>query len=167
MFSKMFDKRTGILISAFCCASCFGVLTCELQGVGSVVSAITGSPIALGVLIGGVIGLLYVIFGGMEQVGWVNVFNAIFMYVGVFIAILYLNGVIDGGWVSVNEYYISNGRAVEAGAVLQRRDLACIHHWHSGCRHVQTRWSPASPVRSPHLPEALRPSAVLPCMLFP
>ncbi len=109
MFSKMFDKRTGILISAFCCSSCFGVLTCELQGVGSVVSAITGSPIALGVLIGGVIGLLYVIFGGMEQVGWVNVFNAIFMYVGVFIAILYLNGVIDGGWVSVNEYYINNG----------------------------------------------------------
>ena len=105
MFTKMFDKRTGILISAFCCSSCFGVLTCELQGVGSVVSAISGSSIALGVLIGGIIGLLYVIFGGMEQIGWVNVFNAIFMYIGVFIAVLYLNGVIDGGWQTVNEAY--------------------------------------------------------------
>lgn len=108
MFSKMFDKRTGILVSAFCCASCFGVLTCELQGVGSVVSAISGSTIALGCIIGGIIGLLYVIFGGMEQVGWVNVVNAIFMYVGVFIAVLFLNGVIDGGWTTVNEYYAAN-----------------------------------------------------------
>ncbi len=109
MFTKIFDRKTGIMISALCCSSCFGVLTVELQGVGNVISAITGSPIALGCVIGGIIGLLYVIFGGMEQVGWVNVVNAIFMYVGVFLAILFLNGVIDGGWQTVNEFYIANG----------------------------------------------------------
>lgn len=109
MFTKMFDKRTGILVSAFCVGSCFGVLTCELQGVGTVVSTITGSSIALGCVIGGIIGLLYVIFGGMEQVGWVNVVNAIFMYIGVLLAVFYLNGVIEGGWQTVNELYISRG----------------------------------------------------------
>lgn len=110
MFTKMFDKRTGILVSAFCCASCFGVLTCETQGVGTVVATITGSSIVLGCIIGGIIGLLYVIFGGMEQVGWVNVFNAIFMYIGVLLAVLFMNGVIEGGWQTVNEFYISNGQ---------------------------------------------------------
>lgn len=109
MFEKMFDKRTAILISAFCCSSCFGVLTVETQGVGTVVSAITGSTIAMGCLIGGIIGLLYVIFGGMEQVGWVNVVNAVIMYIGVFIAVFWMNGVIEGGWTTVNEYYASNG----------------------------------------------------------
>lgn len=111
MFEKMFDKRTAILISAFCCGSCFGVLTCETQGVGTVVSALTGSSIVLGCLIGGVIGLFYVIFGGMEEVGWVNVINAIIMYVGAFIIVFYLGHVINGGWAAVNDYFTSSGQA--------------------------------------------------------
>ena len=109
LFEKMFDKRTAIIISAFCCSSCFGILTVEIQGVGSVVSAITGSSIAMGCVIGGIIGLLYVIFGGMEEVGWVNVANAIIMYIGVFIAVLWMHNIIDGGWATVNETYIANG----------------------------------------------------------
>ncbi len=109
MFEKMFDKRTAIMISAFCAGSCFGVLTCETQGVGSVVAALSGSTIALGCVIGGVLGLLYVLFGGMEEVGWVNVINAIFMYVGAFIALALIGGAIPGGWATVNQHFVDAG----------------------------------------------------------
>lgn len=117
--------------------------------------------------IGGIIGLLYVIFGGMEQVGWVNVFNAIFMYVGVFIAILYLNGVIDGGWVSVNEYYINNGEQWKLelfsnGETWRVYIIGTLVAWY-----VQPDGRRPSPVRFPHLPRTLRPSVVPLCMLFP
>lgn len=108
MFAKMFDRRTGILVSAFTCAMAFGVLTCETQGVGTVVSVLTGSDIVLGCVIGGIIGLCYVYFGGMEEVGWVNVFNSIIMYVGAIVIVAYL-GNVNGGWDHVNQTFIDAG----------------------------------------------------------
>lgn len=105
LFNKMFDRRTSIIIAGLGAGTAWGVLTLELQGVGTVVSALTGWSVTIGCIIGGVLALLYVLFGGMKQVGWVNVFNAIFMYIVAFIALFMIGSVLPNGWSGVNEYY--------------------------------------------------------------
>lgn len=109
LFNKMFDRKTSILIAGLGAGTAWGVLTLELQGVGTVVSALTGWNVTVGCIIGGALGLLYVLFGGMKQVGWVNVFNAIFMYIVAIIALFVIGSRLPSGWSGVNDYYINNG----------------------------------------------------------
>ena len=109
MFEHMFDKKTSILMAGLSVGALWGVMTLEIQGVGTVISSLSGWNVAFGCIIGGVIALLYVIFGGMKEVGWVNVFNAIFMYVGIFLALAFLGARLPNGWAGVNEFYISSG----------------------------------------------------------
>ncbi len=109
LFAKMFDRKTSIVMAGIAAGTTWGILTLELQGVGTVLGAITGWNIAFGCFVGGVLSLLYVLFGGMKQVGWVNVFNAIFMYIVAIIAILMIGSRLPAGWDGVNQFFISNG----------------------------------------------------------
>jgi SSS family solute:Na+ symporter len=84
-------------------------MTLEIQGVGAIISSITSGSMVFGCLIGGLIAILYVIFGGMKEVGWVNIINAVFMYLGVFIALAMLGSKLPNGWAGVNEFYQTNG----------------------------------------------------------
>ena len=109
VFTKMFNKKTSLLMAGIAAGTVFGILTLEIQGVGTVIAAMTAWPIAIGCVIGGVIAFLYVIFGGMKEVGWVNVFNAVFMYVGALIALFYIGNVLPEGWAGVNNFYKEGG----------------------------------------------------------
>lgn len=109
LFERMFNRKVAIIMSGMAAGTAWGVMTLELQGVGTIIAALTGWNVIIGCIIGGVIALLYVIFGGMTEVGWVNVFNAIFMYVGAFIAIGYIGSQLPNGWQGVNEYYQNQG----------------------------------------------------------
>lgn len=111
LFEKLFDKKVAILLAGMTADCTWGVITLEMQGVGTVLWAMTGWPIMLCCVVGGIISILYVIFAGMKEVAWVNVINAIFMYVGVIIATIYLGQILDGGWGAVNEYYTSSGNS--------------------------------------------------------
>lgn len=108
-FEKIFDRRTAILVGCVGAGTIWGIMTLELQGVGSIISAITSGSLVIGCVVGGIIAILYVIFGGMKQVGWVNVINAIFMYLGVIVALALLGSKLPHGWAGVNEFYQSNG----------------------------------------------------------
>ncbi len=109
LFAKMFDRKTSIVMAGIAAGTAWGVLTLELQGVGTVLGALTGWNIAFGCVVGGVLSLLYVLFGGMKQVGWVNVFNAIFMYVVAIIAIFVIGSKLPAGWEGVNQFFLDNG----------------------------------------------------------
>lgn len=109
LFAKMFDRKTSIVMAGIAAGTTWGILTLELQGVGTVLGAITGWNHAFGCFVGGVLSLLYVLFGGMKQVGWVNVFNAVFMYIVAIIAILMIGSRLPAGWDGVNQFFISNG----------------------------------------------------------
>lgn len=109
LFEKMFDRKTAVIMAGIAAGTTFGIMTLELQGVGTIIASLTQWPIAVGCVIGGVIAFLYVIFGGMKEVGWVNVFNAVFMYIGVFVAIFYIGGQLPNGWAGVNEFYRAEG----------------------------------------------------------
>ncbi|NLO97638.1 MAG: sodium:solute symporter family protein [Peptococcaceae bacterium] len=106
-FERIFDRRTAVLVGCVGAGTIWGIMTLELQGVGSVISAITSGSMIFGCIIGGIISILYVIFGGMKQVGWVNIINAVFMYLGVIIALAMLGSKLPNGWAGVNEFFQS------------------------------------------------------------
>ena len=108
LFAKMFDHKTSVIMAGIAAGTVWGILTLELQGVGTVLGAITGWDIAFGCAVGGILSLLYVLFGGMKQVGWVNVINAIFMYVVAIIAIFMIGSNLPSGWEGVNNFFVSN-----------------------------------------------------------
>ena len=70
LFAKMFDHKTSVIMAGIAAGTVWGILTLELQGVGTVLGAITGWDIAFGCAVGGILSLLYVLFGGMKQVGY-------------------------------------------------------------------------------------------------
>ena len=60
-------------------------------------------------LLGGVLGVLYVVLAGIKEVGWINVLNAILMYVSVILAMLFLAFKLPGGdFSSVAEFYTAS-----------------------------------------------------------
>lgn len=110
MFENLYNRKVAVLLSAMTAGCTWGVITLEIQGVGIVIASMTGWNLVLCCIVGGIIAYLYVVFAGMKEVAWVNVINAIFMYLGVFIATYYLGKAIDGGWGAVNDFYIASDR---------------------------------------------------------
>lgn len=111
LFSKMYDKKVALILTGMTAGCTWGVITLEMQGVGTILSAMTGWSLIGCCLIGGVIAIMYVIFAGMKEVAWVNVINATFMYLGVIIAAVYIGKALSGGWATVNDYYTSDGNS--------------------------------------------------------
>lgn len=107
----LYDRKVRILIGCVMAPTIFGILTLETQGVGIVMSAMTGWSIREGAIVGGILGLLYVLLAGMKEIGWVNLVNTIIMYVGIVIATVYLTINLPGsGWDTVADYYVSQNQ---------------------------------------------------------
>jgi SSS family solute:Na+ symporter len=56
-------------------------------------------------VVGGLIGVLYVVLAGMKEVGWVNVINCAVMYAGIIVATAWLTFQLPGGWDGVGAHY--------------------------------------------------------------
>lgn len=97
IIKDMYGPGVAIAISCVMAGQVWGVLTLECQGLGIVVSSLTGWNISQAVIVGGVLGILYVVFAGMKQVGAVNVINATVMYIGLIIATIYVASKLPGG----------------------------------------------------------------------
>lgn len=104
---KIYDRKTRTIVTCVMAAMIWGILTLETQGVGIVISALTGWSIQQASILGAVIGILYVLFAGMNQIGWVNMVNTVVMYLGVIVAVVVLGFKIPGGWDSVEQFYAS------------------------------------------------------------
>jgi len=100
---------TRLLVSCVMAGVLFGILTVEAQGIGIIIQALTGWPIHQGAIIGGILGLLYVLLAGMREIGWVNLVNSIVMYVGLILATIFVGAHFAGGYEAVGDYYQSNG----------------------------------------------------------
>lgn len=97
IIKDMYGPGVAIAVSCVMAGQVWGVLTLECQGLGIVVSSLTGWDISQAVIIGGILGILYVVFAGMKQVGAVNVINATVMYIGLIIATIYVASKLPGG----------------------------------------------------------------------
>jgi solute:Na+ symporter, SSS family len=89
----------------------FGILTLEMQGMGIVFSLLCGFSIQSGILIGCLLGCAYVILGGLEEVVFLNVINALVKYVGIVVAMVYLTYQLPQGWSGVEKFYLDANQA--------------------------------------------------------
>ena len=108
LLERLFGKGVRVLVSCVMAGIIFGILTIETQGLGIIISAMTGWSIKYGAMAGGVIGMLYVILAGMKEVGWINLFNAGVMYIGLILATIFLALRLPGGnFDSVTDHFLS------------------------------------------------------------
>ena len=106
----LYGRGTRLLVSCTMAGVVFGILTLETQGIGIIIASMTGWSIRNGAVVGAILGIFYVVFAGMREVGWLNLVNAIVMYVGLILATIFLAFRLPGGnYDSVANYYNSSG----------------------------------------------------------
>ncbi|MDF3002939.1 MAG: Na+/solute symporter [Bacillota bacterium] len=102
----MYGAKNSLAISCVMAGCIWGILTLETQGVGIVIATMTGWGIVQGAIVGGVLGIFYVVLAGMEEVGIVNVINAAVMYIGLIVATIFIALALPGGnFDSVQAFY--------------------------------------------------------------
>jgi SSS family solute:Na+ symporter len=106
----LFGDKTRTLVSCVMAGVVTGLLTLETQGLGILTATMTGWPIRQGAFVGGVIGILYVVFAGMKEIGYLNVINALVKYGGLILATVFLALRLPGGdFSSVKAFYLNAG----------------------------------------------------------
>ena len=108
MFGKLFAPVLTPILAGFTIGYCWLILCVETQGLASVISALTGLPNLTSGVVGILIGVLYVLLAGIEEVGLVNSVNAILMYVFGFIALGVIGICVPNGWVGINNTLVVN-----------------------------------------------------------
>jgi SSS family solute:Na+ symporter len=93
----MFGGAVSGMIACVMAGLIWGILTLETQGLGIIINTLTGWPIVTGCVVGGILGAFYVCLAGMEEVGAVNVINAVVMYVGLIVAVIIIAAALPGG----------------------------------------------------------------------
>ncbi|QOX62171.1 sodium:solute symporter family protein [Anoxybacterium hadale] len=102
----MYGAKNALAISCVMAGCIWGILTLETQGVGIVIATMTGWGIVQGAVVGGILGIFYVVLAGMEEVGIVNVINAAVMYIGLIVATIFIALALPGGnFDSVQAFY--------------------------------------------------------------
>lgn len=102
----MYGAKNSLAISCVMAGCIWGILTLETQGVGIVIATMTGWGIVQGAVVGGILGIFYVVLAGMEEVGIVNVINAAVMYIGLIVATIFIALALPGGnFDSVQAFY--------------------------------------------------------------
>lgn len=102
----MYGKGVSIAVACVMAGNIWGILTLETQGIGIVISTMTGWDIAKGALVGGVLGVFYVVIAGMKEVGLINVVNAVIKYVALILAVLFVALKLPGqNFDTIQTYY--------------------------------------------------------------
>ncbi|MCG8441131.1 MAG: sodium:solute symporter family protein [Caulobacterales bacterium] len=106
LLETLYSRNVRLAASCVMAGSIFGVLTLETQGLGIILSSMTGWDLRLCAALGGGLGVLYVVLAGMKEVGWLNLINASLMYVALVLATVFLALALPGGdFESVAAYY--------------------------------------------------------------
>ncbi len=106
ILERMYGTGMRLMVTSVMAGMMFGAMTLEGQGLGILFSAMTDWEIKTGAIVGGFLGISYVIFAGMKEVGWLNVVNAIIMYIALVTAVIYIGFALpDQGYESVAEFY--------------------------------------------------------------
>ena len=106
VLKKFYSSELELVVSCVMAGVIFGILTLEAQGLGIVISAMTGWSIQQAAVVGSIIGIFYVVLAGMKEVGWINLVNAVVLYVGVILAVIFVAKALPGGdYTSVQEFY--------------------------------------------------------------
>ena len=106
----LYGEGTRLVVSCTMAGVVFGILTIETQGIGIIIASMTGWSIRNGAIVGAILGIFYVVLAGMKEIGWLNLVNAIVMYLGLILATIFLAFRLPGGnYDTVADYYTSSG----------------------------------------------------------
>lgn len=112
LLSRAYGLEVRLLVSCVMAGVLFGILTVEAQGIGIIFATLTDWDIQTGAIVGGVLGIMYVIFAGMREIGWVNLVNAIVMYIGLIVATIFIAFALpEGGFDTVATFYKESDQA--------------------------------------------------------
>jgi solute:Na+ symporter, SSS family len=113
---KIFGERIGWLISAIFPAQLIGICIAEITATATAFYALGGGSIPFApwcILLAVGLTILYILVGGLAQAAWMNIFNAVMLIAGSFLAVFatgsWLAG--HGGWRSVSDAYAQAGTA--------------------------------------------------------
>lgn len=108
----LYGEKTRLAVSCVMAGVVTGLLTVETQGLGILMSTMTGWSIRQGAVAGGIIGILYVILAGMKEVGYLNVINALVKYGGLILATIFLAAKLPNhNFESVRQFYLQENRS--------------------------------------------------------
>ena len=111
LLNKTSGLETRLLVSCVMAGVLFGILTVEAQGIGIIFATLTDWSIQTGAVVGGILGVLYVIFAGMREIGWVNLVNATVMYLGLILATVFVAiSLPNSGFETVGNYFRETGQ---------------------------------------------------------
>jgi SSS family solute:Na+ symporter len=119
---KMFGERIGWLISAVFPAQLIGICIAEVTATAAAFYTLGGGSIPFAphcIVLAVVLTILYVVAAGLMQAAWMNLFNAVMLIVGSFLAVFatgsWLSG--RGGWESIADFYAKSGTAWKTSIV--------------------------------------------------
>ncbi len=113
---KLFGERIGWLISAVFPAQLIGICIAEITATATAFYALGNKSIPFAphcILLAVGLTILYIITAGLMQAAWMNLFNAVMLIVGSFIAVFAVGSWLSGrgGWTVVSDYYAQAGTA--------------------------------------------------------
>jgi SSS family solute:Na+ symporter len=111
LFGQLFGGKTRILVACVMGPLIFGCLCLETQCIAVTFQALTGWSYTAGAIVGGIFGILYVLLAGMKEVSWLNMINAVLMYVAMIVALVAMFFCLPEGWNGVEQTIISNGNS--------------------------------------------------------
>lgn len=97
----IFGKRSGIMISSVNAALGIAMTCLEVETIAVTLSFLTGWEYTICAVIGGILAMLYVLLAGMKEIAWLNLINAIVMYVALILVFICLCFKLPGGWDAV------------------------------------------------------------------
>jgi|MEHZ01.4.fsa_nt_MEHZ011242010.1_12 SSS family solute:Na+ symporter len=106
ILEMLYGPATRLFVSCTMAGVIFGILTIETQGIGIIFASMTGWEIKNGAIVGGMLGICYVVLAGMKEVGWLNLVNGVVMYVGLILAVIFVALALPGNdYSTIMEHY--------------------------------------------------------------
>ncbi|MCI8993930.1 MAG: sodium:solute symporter family protein [Eubacterium sp.] len=99
----IFGKKAGIMTSAINAALGIAMTCLEVETIAITLSMLTGLNYFVCAVIGGILAMLYVVLAGMKEIAWLNLINAILMYVALIAVFICLCVNLPGGWDAVQQ----------------------------------------------------------------
>lgn len=104
----IFGKKPGIMISSVNAALGIAMTCLEVETIAVTLSFLTGWEYTTCAVIGGILAMLYVLLAGMKEIAWLNLLNAIVMYVALIVVFVCLCFELPGGWDAVQSTVEAN-----------------------------------------------------------
>lgn len=110
----MYGRAFGWIHAAVASSSLSGIIAAELIGTGVAIYTLSGGAVQLSpaIIIAFVFALLYIFFGGILQMAWINIANAIMLIAGSFAAVIgmavWVGKNVENGFAGIAEIYATN-----------------------------------------------------------